>query len=187
MDFASGAAMLVKRRVFERVGLFREEYFLYYDDVEFCWRARLAGFNVGTASASVCRHRYDFHDRLRMLFYFQRNRLLTLLTLQRVRTILVTLPCLLVSELAVGLYFLGQGRGREVWALLRHFLRRRTWTGIAARRREVAGLRTRKDADIVGRFAGRIVFEELNGPVMRYLLNPLLAGYWAVARRLIVW
>jgi GT2 family glycosyltransferase len=155
--------------------------------MEFCWRARLAGFTVGIAAASVCRHQYDFRDRLRMLFYFQRNRLLTLLTLERLGTILLTLPCLLVSELAVGLYFAAQGRGREVWALVRHFLRRQTWAVIAARRREVRRLRSRTDAEIVGRFAGRVVFAEINGPAMRYLLNPLLACYWAVARRLIVW
>lgn len=187
VDFASGAAMLVKREVFEAVGLFRDEYFLYYDDMEFCWRARLAGFNVGLAAASICRHQYDFHDRLRMLFYFQRNRLLTLLTLERLGSILVTLPCLLLSELIVGGYFIARGRGAEVWALARHFLNRRTWAAIAVRRREVKRLRTRTDAEIVGRFAGRVVFPEIDGPAMRYVLNPLLAGYWAVARRLIFW
>lgn len=187
IDFASGAAMLVKRQVFEAVGFFRDEYFLYYDDLEFCWRARLAGFNVGVAAASVCRHHYDFQDRLRLLFYFQRNRLLTLLTLERLGTILVTLPCLLFSELIVGGYFVARGRGADVWALVRHFLRRRTWAAIAARRGEIRRLRTRTDAEIVGRFAGRVVFPELDGPAMRYLLNPLLACYWAVARRLILW
>ena len=60
IDYASGAAMLVKREVFEAVGLFRDEYFLYYDDMEFCWRARLAGFNVGIAASSICRHQYNF-------------------------------------------------------------------------------------------------------------------------------
>jgi len=187
MDFASGTAMLVKREVFEAVGLFREEPFLYYDDVEFCWRARLAGFNVDIAVSSICRHEYDFRDRLRILFYFQRNRPRILLTLERLRTILLTLPYLLVSELAVGCCVATQGRGAEVRALAPHVLRWQTWAGIAARRREVQRLRSRTDAEIVGRFAGRVVFAEIDGPAMRYVFNPLLAGYWAVARRLILW
>ena len=92
-----------------------------------------------------------------------------------------------MSELAVALYFVTQGRAAEVQALARHFLRPQTWMAIAARRREVRRLRSRTDAEIVGRFAGRVVFAEIDGPAMRYILNPLLACYWAVARRLIVW
>ena len=56
-DFASGAALLVKSEVFKRVGLFQEEYFMYYDDLEFCWRARLAGFRIGMAPDSHCYHK----------------------------------------------------------------------------------------------------------------------------------
>ena len=42
--WASFAAILVRRRVFERIGLMDEGYFLYFEDVDFCNRARRAGF-----------------------------------------------------------------------------------------------------------------------------------------------
>ena len=45
-DFASGCAMLVRREVFERVGLLDERYFLYLEDLEFCCRAKKTGFKV---------------------------------------------------------------------------------------------------------------------------------------------
>lgn len=45
-DFVSGTAMLVKKEVFEKIGLFREDYFLYYEDVDFCLRAKKAGFRL---------------------------------------------------------------------------------------------------------------------------------------------
>jgi GT2 family glycosyltransferase len=61
MDYASGAAMLVKRQVFEAIGFFRHDYFLCYDDMEFGWRARLAGFNVGLVRGSICYHKYHSH------------------------------------------------------------------------------------------------------------------------------
>ena len=46
-DFVSGSLMIVKREVFEKIGLFKEEYFLYYEDVEFCYRAKKMGFQIG--------------------------------------------------------------------------------------------------------------------------------------------
>jgi hypothetical protein len=45
-DFASGCAFLVKKEVFEKIGLLDERYFLYLEDVEFCQRAARAGFKT---------------------------------------------------------------------------------------------------------------------------------------------
>lgn len=45
VDYISGTAMLVKREVFEKIGFLDEDYFLYYDDADFCFRASKAGFN----------------------------------------------------------------------------------------------------------------------------------------------
>jgi len=45
-DFVSGCAMFVKREVFEKIGLLDQRYFLYWEDVEFCQRAKKARFKV---------------------------------------------------------------------------------------------------------------------------------------------
>ncbi len=46
VDYVPGCAMLVQRRVFEAAGLLDGEYFAYHEDVEFCLKARDAGFDV---------------------------------------------------------------------------------------------------------------------------------------------
>lgn len=46
IDLVSGTCMLIKRKVFEKIGLFDESYFFYYEDVDFCVRARNAGFSI---------------------------------------------------------------------------------------------------------------------------------------------
>ncbi len=45
-DFVSGCAMLVRKEVLQRIGLFDNQYFLYLEDVDFCQRARKAGFKI---------------------------------------------------------------------------------------------------------------------------------------------
>ena len=51
----SGCALLTKRAVLERVGLLDERYFAYYEDLDWCLRARRVGFRclyVGAAQSS---------------------------------------------------------------------------------------------------------------------------------------
>ena len=46
VDAVSGCLMLVRREVFERAGLFDEEYFFSFEDLEFCRRAARLGFQT---------------------------------------------------------------------------------------------------------------------------------------------
>jgi hypothetical protein len=43
-DWVAGASMLVRREVFDDVGLFDEGYFLYYEEMDFCMAAQRAGW-----------------------------------------------------------------------------------------------------------------------------------------------
>ena len=43
-DWVAGASLMVRRDVFDRVGLLDERYFMYYEEVDFCRRARDAGW-----------------------------------------------------------------------------------------------------------------------------------------------
>lgn len=44
VDWVSGAHMMVRPKVFEDIGLMDEGYFLYYEETDFTWRAREAGW-----------------------------------------------------------------------------------------------------------------------------------------------
>jgi len=46
VDALSGCALMIRREVFDRVGLLPEEYFFGFEDLDFCLRARKAGFNI---------------------------------------------------------------------------------------------------------------------------------------------
>lgn len=46
VDFVSGCAMLVRRDVFDQIGLLDASLVMYGEEVDFCWRARQAGFHL---------------------------------------------------------------------------------------------------------------------------------------------
>jgi len=56
-DWVSGAAFVVRREVFERIGGLDEGYFLYFEEVDFCRRARRAGWSCWTVADARVVHR----------------------------------------------------------------------------------------------------------------------------------
>jgi GT2 family glycosyltransferase len=55
-DWVAGASMLVRRQVFDAVGLLDEGYFLYFEEVDFCLRAARAGWSCWYAPQSRVIH-----------------------------------------------------------------------------------------------------------------------------------
>ena len=56
VDWVSGACFLVKREAFEEVGGFDESYFMYFEDVDLCWRLGRAGRRVAYAPSAEVTH-----------------------------------------------------------------------------------------------------------------------------------
>jgi GT2 family glycosyltransferase len=80
-EFASGCSMLIRREVFETVGLFNEEYFVYSEDADFSFRSREQGFKIlHVPSASAWHHQSSDTKRNKGKwfrdYYVTRNKLL---------------------------------------------------------------------------------------------------------------
>lgn len=56
VGYVSGAALMVPRRLFAQLGGFDEDYFMYCEDVDLCWRAWLAGNMVLLQPAATMVH-----------------------------------------------------------------------------------------------------------------------------------
>jgi len=57
-DFISGSAMMVKSEVFEKVGFFDESFYLYYEDTDFCLRAKKCGYLSIITSKAIVYHKF---------------------------------------------------------------------------------------------------------------------------------
>ena len=78
--FITGCSMVIRREVIDRIGLLDDRYYLYLEDLDYCLRARAAGFRLLYAPSSVLWHvnagssarpGNPLHE-----YYFTRNRLL---------------------------------------------------------------------------------------------------------------
>jgi hypothetical protein len=47
IDFICGACLMTRKEILDQAGLFKEEYFMYGEDVEFCYRVHKAGYDIG--------------------------------------------------------------------------------------------------------------------------------------------
>lgn len=56
VDWVPGASLMVKREVFEAIGLMDENYFLYYEETDFCLQAQRAGWQCWYVPASRVFH-----------------------------------------------------------------------------------------------------------------------------------
>jgi N-acetylglucosaminyl-diphospho-decaprenol L-rhamnosyltransferase len=100
-DWVAGASLIVRREVFETVGLLDEGYFLYYEEVDFCRRALLAGWPCWYVPQSRVVHLVgqssglhesnDASRRRRPAYWFEARRRYFLSHLGLARTILADL------------------------------------------------------------------------------------------------
>jgi N-acetylglucosaminyl-diphospho-decaprenol L-rhamnosyltransferase len=76
VDWISGACLLARRAAYERVGLLDEQFFLFWEDADWCRRFRRAGWRVYYVPAACGTHRVGVsrsHRRLRSEIDFHRS------------------------------------------------------------------------------------------------------------------
>lgn len=57
LDYIIGASFLINKKVIDKIGLLPEEYFLYYEETDYCFNARNHGFRLGIAIDSIVYHK----------------------------------------------------------------------------------------------------------------------------------
>lgn len=79
VPYVTGAAMAIARPVLDDIGLLDEQFHpFYYEEVDFCWRARAAGYRVHYVPQAVALHDESFSLRQASRFQhytYHRNRL----------------------------------------------------------------------------------------------------------------
>lgn len=187
----SGAAFAIRRDLFEELGGFDEDFFLYEEDSDLSWRARLAGYRCIYTPDSIVYHDYKLRFGQRKIFYQERNRYLMLLKNLHWGSFLVLLPVLVLAEIVTWAFVLMRRRDQwtqkfEVYAwIVRH------WDDIRAKRDRIQQLRLRRDRDLLLHHTWRLAYEQTGqGPaatMAHIFINPIFFGLYSLARLLIWW
>jgi GT2 family glycosyltransferase len=179
----SGAAMAMRADEFRTLGGFREELFLYHEDVELGWRAQMQGRRVVLDPGADVYHDYDFERNARKRYFMERNRLAFLLLAFSTRTLLVLAPLLAATEVAMCALALRQGWLRQKLAGWVWFIRNLRM--LLRGRRENQSVRTLGDRELLPLLTPTIHPGVITVPALLRVVNPLLALYWRIAARLI--
>lgn len=180
---ASGAAMAMRRELWDDLGGFHDDYFAYLEDTELSLRCWQRGLRVVYVPEAVVRHRYEFSRNPRKFYLLERNRLLLVLTMFELRTLLVLLAPLVAAEAATLAMAIASGWGREKvasWGWLLKNGRR-----VAARRRQLQRERTVPDRSLAPRFVAHLDPGNYPLPAALRPFDAVLAGYWRLVRRLL--
>jgi len=184
VPFPSGAAFVIERNLFDHLGGFRDEYFLYLEDVDLGWRLRLMGLKSVQVPESRVAHDYEFGRHSRKMYYLERNRLRMVWANYRPATLALLAPALILVEFAVIAAAIRHGwfdqkveSWRGFWEL-RSLLRQE-----AARSRSI---RTVGDAEILASMDA--AFDGINQfeihPLVR-ALNKVAVWYLGFVRRVV--
>lgn len=78
LDYVCGAGIMVHRSVFQEIGLFDDRFFLFWEETDFCFRAKRAGFAVMSCPKALFWHKVSASftgGKAHTTYFFWRNRL----------------------------------------------------------------------------------------------------------------
>ncbi|MBN1954925.1 MAG: glycosyltransferase family 2 protein [Anaerolineae bacterium] len=186
----SGAAFAVRRELFHALGGFDEMFFLYMEDTDLSWRARLTGYRCLYVPQSVVYHDYTLRFGPLKTYYQERNRYAMLLKNLRWGTLFVLAPALLLAELVAWGFVLLRERSRWTNKLRAYAWVIQHWQQIAAQRRRVQSLRQVRDRELVAGSTYRLAFEQTGKGRIARLAHLLFDPCFFLLRRwalLVVW
>ena len=179
-ETACGGIFMFRREVYEQVGGFDEDLFLYHEDHDLSWKIRLGGWKLMVTPKSVCYHHYSFNKGVKKFYRSEKNRLHILFKNLESKTLLLIFPALIVVELAQIVHALVHGwfglKIKSYIEILGQFPQ------IARKRRQIRSFRKVNDKEISRLYLGTIAVSGMRNPLMDYILSPLLNFYWKLIR-----
>ena len=182
-ESACGGIFMLRREVYETVGGFDEDLFLYHEDHDLSWRIRLAGWHLKVIPQAIMYHHYKFNKGVQKYYSSEKNRLYLLLKNMEVKTLALICPALIIVEFsqwfhaAIHKWFLLKMKSYfEILTLLPRIL---------TKRKKQKHLRKVPDKEITRIYQGTLAVSGMDNPLLTYLLSPALNTYWKIIRHLI--
>ena len=185
ITYASGAAMFIRVKSLNDIGLFDQDLFLYHEDLDLNLRARILGYSILLAPQAKIWHKYTSEVSLNKWYWSERGRQIVLLKFYKIPTLVLLFPLYLIMEI-----------GTFGYSLLTNKLLVKIKADISAlyqipktlkKRKIIQKRRKLSDRELIKFFDGKFKFSLFFNPVIKYFVNPLFNFAWYILRRLVFW
>ena len=102
--YSKGASIIIRREILKKVGLFDEDFFMYFDEADLCWRVWLAGYRVVLCPTSIVYHMSEgvtgsLEGKIRRFYYITRNSLTSMIKNYSFKSLIKYLPIRIFLDL----------------------------------------------------------------------------------------
>ena len=187
IGYASGAAALVRVSALEGEKLFDEKFFMYLEDTDLSLRLRSRGWKIVLEPKSVIWHWYEFGKSKNVFYLMERNRYALIFSYYKIWTLVLMAPMMFVMDLALTIFSIKNGWFEMKWKQIKEMFDPKFWKWIKARRMVIQSMRTISDKEFLRLAVSDIRFQgdAVRNPVLEYIGNPLMRGYWWLIQKLL--
>lgn len=186
----SGTAFIIRKDLFERIGGFDDQVFMYMEDIDISMRGRLAGYTCMFNPNSVVYHKYSLTIGPKKIFFQEYHRYLILLKTYRLLTLLILLPSLILSEIVTWGFVLLRDQKNWKNKLKAYQLVLKNSQHIIKTHRETQLIRKVKDRHLILSQKIRLEYEQTGEgivSVISHLIFDSLFFIFSLFARLLIW
>ena len=182
---ASGAAMMIRCNCL-RAGedIFAPDLFMYQEDVELSWILRTRGYKCRAVPGSIVYHKYEPTGFFKNYFLLERNRWKLILTHFPTSHIVLTLPALLLMEVAQMVWASFHGLFWERFRVYLYFCSYRHVINTFNRRTDARQRGEILSNSMIASFTGSFESQVLTAGTAHRLLNDIFSLYWRFLKTL---
>jgi GT2 family glycosyltransferase len=182
----SGCSFAIRSNMLKKINGFDPDFFLYQEDADLSWRIRFAGGKIMYVPESVIYHKFRLSIAPWKEFYLERNRYLILLKNFDLKTLLLLLPSLFVTEIVTMGHAVLNGPNYIKSKLLAYFWIVRNFKVILAKRHETLSKKEITDREFFRLLDWRIPFEQvIENPIITRTAEIVFNSFYKLHMKLI--
>ena len=172
------ASVMIKREVIEKIGLFDEDFWNYYEEGDFCHRVWIAGYECWYWPKAVCSHAMGgtslvHFDNSFVQYHNFKNKLMSFIKNFELFNLIFIVPIFVLSNVGISVVWLFKGQYRYSIQLFRAlFWNLRNLSKNIGKRSAIAKFKVKKDSEIF-----KVVRKNPGIRYYYYLLNKELSKY----------
>ena len=154
---AKSAASIIKKELFDKIGGFDEDYYMYLEETDLSWRVWLAGFRVVFIPGAKVYHAFNtarkdfkrYYPKYIVRYYGCRNYILTLIKNLGLKSSIKFLPLHISCWVLLSFFFTLKGNFYDAFLILKGIAWNILNTGLLLKKRRFINSNIRKIADSV--------------------------------------